>query len=393
MKAETIKNPERFECELTREVLEEAAQQAMRICDKDIDDYFGNDKFPSHNSYDGYYKAEDNFTGGWNTGFWSGMLWLAYELSGNEKFRKAAETHIDSFYERIDKKIGVNHHDMGFLYTPSCVAAYKLTGNEKAKEAAIMAARHLLTRYNEKAGFIQAWGDVGAADNFRLIIDCMLNIPLLYWASIETGDKELDEKAYKHYKTTINNIFREDGSSYHTYFFDKDTGKPLKGVTHQGWADDSCWARGQAWGIYGLALTNKYHYTEECIPTFEAVVNYFANRLPKDNVPYWDMIFTEGDMPRDSSSAAIAICGILEMNKYIKDEEVKTLYKKIADTMMLSLIKNYAVKDGDKSNGLLLHSTYYYKGNEGVDECNIWGDYFYMEALTRYLKEDWNLYW
>ncbi|MBQ7794816.1 MAG: glycoside hydrolase family 88 protein [Clostridia bacterium] len=392
MIAEKIKNPERFNAVLTEEILKGAAEQAMRIMDKDIDEFFGYDKFPSHNSTDGYYDAEEN-DDGWNTGFWSGMLWLGYELSGNEKFRKAAETHIDSFYERIDKKLGVNHHDMGFLYTPSCVAAYKLTGNEKAKEAAIMAAKHLITRFNDKAQFIQAWGDVGAADNFRLIIDCMLNIPLLYWAYSVTGDKELDEKAYKHYKTTISNIFREDGSSYHTYFFDKDTGKPIKGVTHQGWADDSCWARGQAWGIYGLALTNKYHFTEESVPTFEAVLNFFANRLPKDNVPYWDMIFTDGDMARDSSAAAIAICGILEMIKYIKDEETVQLYKKIADTMMLSLIENYAVRDDDKSNGLLKRATYHYKGGIGVDECNIWGDYFYMEALTRYLKKDWELYW
>lgn len=399
MKTEKIIEPERFSSsELTQQKLRKGLENALSVIDKNTKIFFGN-VFPAHSSINGYYGKWTNTggdgmnVGGWNTGFWSGILWLAYELTGDAKYRETAMGQIDSFYERIEKKIGVNHHDMGFLYTPSCVAAYKLTGDKKAKEAALMAAKHLCSRYNKAGEFIQAWGNVGDDAESRLIIDCMLNIPLLYWASTVTGDQSFDQIACRHFKTTVKNIFREDGSTFHTYFFDKITGEPLRGVTHQGWSDNSCWARGQAWGIYGIPLTSKYHFDKAVIPVFKAAANYFINRLPEDFVPYWDMCFTDGDMPRDSSSAAIAVCGILEMLKYLDDEADRRIYKNAADCMMESLIENYAVKDADKSNGLLLHGTYFYKGNEGVDECNIWGDYFYMEALARYLIQDWKLYW
>lgn len=394
MLKEEIKNVSRFEYAdgLSREMLEAALSEAIKIIEKSIPGY--NNKFPGDATINNYYPTVDNNDGmaHWTTGFWTGELWLAYEFTKKDIFLKAAKAHIDSFYERIEKKQGVNHHDMGFLYIPSCVAAYKLTNDEKAKDAALMAAEHLITRYNVNGKFIQAWGNMGADEESRLIIDCMLNIPLLYWASEVSGDKRFFDIAYNHFNTAMKNIFREDGSTYHTFFFNQNTGEPLRGVTHQGYSDDSCWARGQAWGLYGIPLTNKYRVTKEAEEVYDAAFNFFCNRLPEDFIPYWDMIFTEGDMPRDSSSAAIAVCGLLEMIKYIEDENTKKLYKSVADSMMRSLIENYAVGVNDECNGLLYHSTYHYKGNLGVDACNIWGDYFYMEALTRYLK-DWELYW
>lgn len=359
-------------------------------------------KFQKAYSENGFYQPIENDY--WTTGFWTGEIWLAYEWAKEnedvavDKLKEAALIQVESFLHRIDNKIEVDHHDMGFLYSPSCVAAYKLTGSEMAKEAAIKAADQLITRYHPVGEFIQAWGAMDAPENYRLIIDCLLNLPLLYWASEETGDEKYREIAEKHIHTAVKNVIREDFSTWHTFFFDMETGKPDHGATCQGYRDGSAWARGQAWGIYGCALAYKYTKREEYIELFRGVTEYFMRHLPKDMVPFWDLEFTDGDeQPRDSSSASIAACGMLEMIKNM-DEADGEIYKTYACQMVKSIYDHYAVKDSAQSNGLVLHSTYsnhspYNTCNHyGVDECNSWGDYFYMEALTR-LHKDWKLYW
>ena len=359
-------------------------------------------KFQKAYSEDNFYQPiENNY---WTTGFWTGEVWLAYEYALEhaphlaEELKKVGEIHIDSFLDRIDRKIEVEHHDMGFLYSPSCVAGYKLIGSEKGKEAAIKAAEQLITRYHPIGEFIQAWGAMDEPGNYRLIIDCLLNLPLLYWASEETGDLKYREIAEKHIHTAIKNVIRDDYSTWHTFFFNMQTGEPDHGETCQGYRNGSAWARGQAWGIYGSALAYRYTGRKEYIEIFKGVTNYFMEHLPKDMVPFWDLEFTDGDdQPRDSSSASIAACGMLEMIKSLDGEE-KALYKKYAMQLMKALFDNYAVKDPSVSNGLVLHSTYSNRSpyntcnHYGVDECNSWGDYFYMEALTR-LHKDWTLYW
>ena len=348
-----------------------------------------------------YQPIENNY---WTTGFWTGEVWLAYEYALEKKeesakeLRRVADIHVDSFLNRIDKKIEVDHHDMGFLYSPSCVAGFKLTGNPKAKEAAIKAADQLITRFHPVGEFIQAWGPMDAPENYRLIIDCLLNLPLLYWASEETGDKKYSEIAEKHIHTAVANVIREDFSTWHTFFFDMKTGAPDHGATCQGYKDGSAWARGQAWGIYGCALAYKYTKEKSYIDLFRGVTKYFVEHLPDDMVPFWDLCFTDGDdQPRDSSSASIAACGMLEMAKYLEEDEAKE-YISLAKKIMKNVYDLYAVKDLKESNGLVKHSTYsnhspYNTCNHyGVDECNSWGDYFYMEALTR-MHKDWELYW
>lgn len=377
--------------ELTREKLEYALAEAIKKIDYALPTF--TDKFPSHNSKNNVYSAVSN-TGGWNTGFWTGILWHAYELTGNTKYLDVATSQIDSYYYRIENKIGVNHHDMGFVFMPSCVAAYKLTNNETAKEAALLAADNLITRYHESSKFIQAWGNVGADDNYRLIVDCLMNIPLLYWASEQTGDDKYRDIAYNHFKTTLSVCYREDGSTYHTYYFDKETGEPLRGVTAQGASDDSTWSRGQAWGMYGPLLTYIYVEDEAALDTFCATADYYLHYLPEDYVAYWDLSFTSGDEPRDSSSAAIALCALLEGIKHLDENDSRReLYANAAKRIMNSLIDNYITKDVPEANGLLLHGTYSKPGGLGVDEMNIWGDYFYMEALHRMLDPEWELYW
>ncbi|MDE6606232.1 MAG: glycoside hydrolase family 88 protein [Lachnospiraceae bacterium] len=385
---------------ITESEIESALEFCVGQVERNLPEF--TDKFQKAYSEGGFYQPTENRD--WTTGFWTGEIWLSYEYKKEkgeeaaERLKNAGEIQIDSFLYRIDNKIEVDHHDMGFLYSPSCVAGYKLTGSRKGREAAVKAAEQLITRFHPAGEFIQAWGSMDEPENYRLIIDCLLNLPLLYWASEETGDKKYRDIAEKHIHTAIKNVIREDYSTWHTFFFDMKTGEPDHGATCQGYRDGSAWARGQAWGIYGSALAYKYTKRAEYIDIFKNVAQYYLEHLPKDMVPFWDLEFTDGnDQPRDSSSASIAACGMLEMIKYMESEDAD-IYKKYAMQMLKSVYDDYAVKDAKESNGLVLHSTYSNHSpyntcsHCGVDECNIWGDYFYMEALTR-LHKEWELYW
>lgn len=364
----------------------------------------------NHSSVKGFYPPCTNTQ--WTCGFWPGELWLSYEATGDKIFRDTAEIQVKSFVNRIDQKICVDHHDMGFLYSPSCVAAWKVTGSEEGRNAALKAADQLLSRWQEKGCFFQAWGAMDSSDNYRYIIDCLLNTPLLYWASGETKNPEYAEKARLHTATCMANSIREDGSTYHTFFMDRESGKPLRGETCQGYRNDSYWARGQAWSIYGTALAYRYDRKEAYKAMFEKTLTFYLTKLPEDYVPYWDMIFNDGNAahdgevePKDSSSASIVACGLLDMADQLEktgrtdcQAEIRR-YRELAGKMIRSLIERYAVQDPAVSNGLVLHGTYSKKSPyntctpEGVDECVSWGDYFYLEALIRMTKPDWKLYW
>lgn len=379
---------------LTGEEANQLLDRAAAIVTENLDQF--TDAFQPSNSKDGFYEPAENTT--WTTGFWTGEIWLAYERTREEKLKRAGEVQADSFLDRIRRKVDVAHHDMGFLYSPSCVAAWKLTGNEKAREAAILAADNLMGRFQEKGGFFQAWGELGAADNYRLIIDCLLNMPLLFWASETTGNPAYREKAQTHIRHAMQYVIRPDHSTYHTYFFDPQTGAAVKGVTHQGYRDGSAWARGQAWGIYGAALSYSRLRNPEYIDIFEKLTEFFLLHLPQNLIPYWDFDFDDGSSePRDSSSAAIAACGMMEMARYLPEEKA-AFYRGMAGRLLKALAEHCAVKDTRESNGLLLHGTYAKSSpfntcpDLGVDECNSWGDYYYMEALTRAVG-DWETYW
>lgn len=385
-----------------KKVSKDQCEKALDFAVKQVSSELGKftDKFPNAYSEDGFYKPIDNVD--WTNGFWTGEIWLAYEHCHDEKLKQSALIEVNSFLKRIQDKIQVDHHDMGFLYTPSCKAAYQLVGSEEGKKAALLAADNLIARFHKNGEFLQAWGAMDAPENYRLIIDCLLNVPLLYWATKETGNPKYREIGLKHTHTALKNVIREDGSTWHTFYFNSQTGQPDHGATCQGYRDGSAWARGQAWGIYGSALAYRYTGDEKYIEIFRKVLAYYLQHLPNDLVPYWDLEFGEGSKePRDSSSAAITICGLMEMAGNLSEESAgdeAEVYKEIASQMMASLIENYAVKDSKESNGLVLHSTYskhspYNTCNHyGVDECNIWGDYFYMEALTR-LTRKWESYW
>lgn len=350
------------------------------------------EQFPAETCVQGYYPLTDNVE--WTTSFWTGQLWLAWEMSGDEQCRALAERHVRSFGLRIAGRQDTNTHDLGFLYTLSCVAAWRLTGNREARGFALLAAEALLERFHEKAQIIQAWGDLQDPEQAgRMIIDCNMNLPLLYWATEQTGDRRFADAAQAHVKQAAKYLIREDASTFHTYYMDVQTGAPCYGNTQQGYADDSCWSRGQAWGIYGFLLSYIYTGDKEMVALSKRLANYFLNRLPEDAVCHWDLALVGTDALRDSSSAAIAVCGLLELVKQLPvTDPDRAHYQQWAMRIMSSLGKHYLAGKQDATTGLLKHSVYHLSSNKGVDECCSWGDYFYVEALARF-SQSWKLYW
>jgi len=382
--------------EITPSELKHARDTATFVLKKHLGEF--THKFKPECSKNNVYTPSENLE--WTPGFLTGQYWLAYELTGDEAFKNAALVQVDSFDNRIREKIGVAHHDMGFLYTLSGVAAWRLAGSTVGREAAILAADQLTTRFHKVGNFIQAWGQLGAKDNYRLIIDCLMNLPLLYWATEETGDDKYKQIALLHTETSLKNLIRPDYSTYHTYYFDTETGAPDRGVTAQGYKDSSPWARGQAWGVYGTALSYIYTKDPKCIDLFKKITGFYIDSVEKGNadlIPCWDLCFTDADNePKDSSAAAIACCGMLEMAKYLPSDEA-AYYVSMAKKMAGSLVRGY-LPNPEESNGLLLYgvynkrSPYNARGDWGVDECTLWGDYFWLELITR-LSIDWEIYW
>lgn len=392
IKDETIRQISKYEIRppIDREFCQKAIAFVLQKIDENLAGFA--DKFPAPASRNNIYPAIDNTE--WTSSFWTGMLWLAFELTGAEKYRKAAEGQLENFRRRIIEKIATDTHDLGFLYSLSCVAAFKCTGNVEAKNVAVEAGKLLITRYFEKAGIIQAWGNLQDPEQRgRMIIDCLMNLPLLYWIAGITGESQYYRIAYSHACQAAEYIIREDASTFHTFYMDVETGAPRFGKTAQGFSDRSCWARGQAWGIYGFALSYLYTGDLRFMEVGKKLANYFLNRLPEDDVCYWDLIFTSGTEERDSSAAVIAACGLLEISKHLPlVDEAKRIYENAALRIIRSLAKNYTTAEVEKSNGVLLHGVYSKPAGDGVDECMIWGDYFYLEALVRLVK-DWRLYW
>ncbi|MCY9755422.1 glycoside hydrolase family 88 protein [Paenibacillus alvei] len=348
-------------------------------------DKFGT-QFP-HVSLNGKYQLNDN--NDWTNGFWSGILWLCYEYSQDERYRQAAEATVASFRHRFEQKVVLDHHDIGFLFSLSSKAQWIITGDDRARKLTLDAADHLLKRWrntSDGSGYIQAWGTKdNEQEAGRIIIDCLLNLPLLYWASEQTGDPKYREVAEIQAEKTRRYIVRGDDSSYHTFFFDTETGVPISGATHQGYSNGSTWTRGQAWGVYGFALSYRYTGNEAFLETSKRMARYFLEHLPEDSVAYWDFNapVTAGTY-RDSSASAIVAAGLAELISHLDDADPdRPYFEKMLATSMESLIHNYATMDDDAAEGLLKHGSYYVHGGLSPDDYMIWGDYYYLEALMR----------
>ncbi|MEQ9742993.1 glycoside hydrolase family 88 protein [Pectobacterium actinidiae] len=379
---------EAYQPPLSQVWLNDAIQDVLKKVDEMLPRF--SHTFPAASASEGRYPVVEKVD--WTEGFWTGMLWLAWEVTGDDKYRQVAEGLLDSFETRLDNRIKVDTHDLGFLYLLSCVNAWRLTGNERARSLALRAAELLYQRYNETAGVIQAWGDLSdPARQGRMIIDCNLNVPLLFWAASETGKACYRQAAQRHLALAARHLVRDDASTFHTFYMDIHTGHPLRGDTHQGVSDDSCWARGQAWGIYGFALGFNYTGDSELPELSRKLTHYFLNRLPEDHVCYWDLIFTPQDNAfRDTSAAAIAVCGMTELLKQLPiTDPLRPAYHHAITLIAQNLRQHYFAYHSD---GLLREGVYNFGRNMGINEPNLWGDYFWFEALVR-LTRIWTPYW
>ncbi len=391
-----LKNKERFSkpSTLTKEKVEKALSLAVSRLEKAIDK-FGEDKMMTTNGRKDQYQATDAVT--WTTGMWTGLYWLAYMYTGNEKFKKAAESHLPYYYKTLDIPEELDDHDTGFKYIPSCVAAYKLTGNEEARKAAIRSAEIQLDHFCQVNQFIIRGGMCRPTDGYagyRTLVDSMMNIPLFFWAWEETGEQKFYDAAVGHYHTTAKYLIREDGSSYHHYQFDPETKKPVKGVTFQGNRDESCWSRGHSWLLYGYPLAYKFTKDPETIDIHRSVSYFAMDNLPSDVIPYWDYDFNDGSFePRDASAAAVNACGLYEMIKYLPDDaEQKAYFKNAADMMVEAMIDTCAASD-ENTDALLSYITIARPMGLGIDVSETYGCFFYFEALLRALDPDFKMFW
>lgn len=361
---------------IEQELFKEAIQKCLEIVDKNIDIF--TEHFP-HVSQNLIYKPEENKL--WTSSFFVGMTYLSYVITQDKSYLRKKEEYIKSFSNRC-KTGHMATHDIGFLYSLSSVALYQLTQEPKVRALALEAADKLCIRYHENGKYIQAWGSMNEPEEkTRIIIDCMMNLPLLYWATEQTGNEKYKEIAINHATTSIGTLLRVDGSTYHTYYMDVKTGKPLYGATHQGHRDESTWARGQGWSIYGYSLSYGYTKEEKFLEVAKKSADYFLEHIPLDYVTYWDFDFSDAQPDiRDTSAASLMATGLLELAKHCEKKEAEN-YMRTAKKILFSLMDNYMNKEVETAVGLLREGMYH--RDNGFNEYTIWGDYFFLEALYK----------
>ena len=336
----------------------------------------------------------------WTEGFYPGCLWYVYEYTNKEDWKKAAIKWTESL-EPLKKM--TNHHDIGFLMYCSFGNAYRLTGNEAYKDVLVESARSLCTRFNEKTGCIKSWNyrkSWNGKDEwfYPVIIDNMMNLELLYFATKVTGDSVYAKVANRHAETTAKNQFREDYSNYHVVNYDAETGEVLNQATCQGFSDNSAWARGQAWAIYGYTMAYRETHRQDFLDMAVHTADFWLNHpnLPEDGIPYWDFNAGQEDyvpdwnydpeifkvVPRDASAAAIVASAFLELSGYVTDGKK---YSAAAAHILKSLSSPaYLAEPGTNCNFILMHSVGSIPHGEEIDVPLIYADYYSLEALMRY---------
>lgn len=320
----------------------------------------------------------------WTSGFWAGELWYAYEATGDEKFKKEAERFTEQLYPLSESP--AFDHDLGFQVFNSYGNGYRLTGNEAYKKVILNTADTLATLFNPKTGTILSWPR--PVPNMQwpqhnTIIDNMINLELLFWASQHGGSKELYDIAVSHARTTMHNHFRPDYTSYHVVIYDKDTGRKIKGLTHQGYSDNSMWARGQSWAIYGFTMCYRFTHDQAFLDFAQKVSDVYLKRLPGDMIPYWDFDAPHiPDEPKDASAAAITASGLLELSTFVKDSGKAAYYRESAEKMLKSLSSG-EYQSRDRNSALIMHVTGHKPGGSEIDTSINYGDYYYLEALLR----------
>lgn len=317
----------------------------------------------------------------WTGGFWPGVLWYDYEATQNDTIRVLAEKYTESL--KLFSEIPAYDHDLGFLVFCSYGNGYRLTHNPTYRDVIIATADSLATLYNPKVGTILSWPrNIEMLGGHNTIMDNMINLEMLFWAARNGGDRRLFDVAVSHADKTMENQFRPDYTSYHVAVYDTLTGNCIKKCTHQGYADESMWARGQAWAIYGYTVVFRETGDPKYLEFAEKLVDVYLKNLPEDYVPYWD--FNAPDIPnapRDASAACVVASALLEMSGFYGNGQGEK-YKEAAEKMLCSLSSD-KYQSRDTNVAFLLHSTGHWLAKSEIDASIIYADYYYIEALLR----------
>jgi unsaturated chondroitin disaccharide hydrolase len=332
------------------------------------------DYFPMYTAR-GKWKHSGAAWTNWCEGFLGGQLWLIYQSAGDPWWREKAE-HYSRLIEH--RKTDRTVHDLGFLFWPTWKRWYDVSGDSAANRVVVEAGRTLALRFKEKGGYLCSF----VADN-SLFIDIMMNVGIIFYAAQQTGDEDLWRIANQHCLVTRRTVVRGDGSTAHEGIFDVETGEFLGQSTHQGWRADSCWARGQAWAIYGFGTAYAFTRDARFLQTAEACANYYIERTPQGGVPPNDWDEPDPELPYESSAAAITASGLLHLAGLTGDPARARLYRQYALRILDTLTTpEFLAIETPGWEGILRHGIYHRRKGLGVDESVMWGEYFFLEAIT-----------
>jgi len=371
---------------LTREEINKF-EQALQFAEKQVAALVEKhpDYFPIY-TVDGRWYHEGELWTDWTGGFLAGMMWQFYVRTREPKWWELA-THYSRLLEH--RKHDRNVHDLGFIFLNTYLPWYELTGDQALLDVLITAGRTLAMRFQPKGRYLCSF--IGP---HSLFIDIMMNVPLVIFAALKTGDEALLEIGLAHCRTTRHYLVRPDGSTAHEGLFDVETGQFLGQSTHQGLSPESCWARGLAWSMYGFSKVYALTNNPEFLEVAERNAEYWITHLPDDKIPYWDFHADLSQPPpwgrqKESSAAAIAASGLWDLAKQTPSPERGLVYRNTALVMLSALCDpEYLAIETPGWEGILKHGVYHTRKNLGVDESVMWGDYFFVEALTKALTSE-----
>jgi unsaturated chondroitin disaccharide hydrolase len=366
------------------QIVENALNKSIQCLKKSVYEIGDPSKYPSYATKDLKWKLATSDD--WTSGFYPGTLWYAYELTGDDSLRKWAI----QWTAGIEKeKYNSNTHDLGFRFNCSFGNGLRLlpgdTATQRYKEILLTAAATADSRFSSIAGlYPSSWDARPLPNSIPAVVDVMMNLELLLWASENGGDPKIRDRCITHANTTYRDFAREDGGSFHVVRYDKTSGQILARGQLQGDTDSSTWSRGQAWMVYGYTVMYRYTRDPGYLQKAMKMADYFIDHLPEDGIANWD--FQSQLKFPDASASAIVTSALFELQGYLKDSAKKKHYLREAQHILKSLCLPPYFSEGKGTNCLLLHSTQYYRLTENTDVPSTFADYYFMESIRRYKR-------
>ncbi len=339
-------------------------------------------QYPRSTRADGTWTTRPNTDlTGWTQGFFPGSLWLMHQAGGEAVWR----TRADQWTRNLElQKTNTQTHDLGFKFMPTFGHAYLLTGDPYYRGVLLTAARSLVARFNSTVGIIDCC-DWNSAWDVPLVVDTMMNLELLFWASRNGGDAAWNDMALRHALKTMTDMVRPDGGTFHVVDYDG-AGRIRSRGTFQGYSDSSTWARGQAWAIYGFTMAYRYTRDPRMLQTAQKVTNYYLDRLPADGVPFWDFDAPTSQQVKDSSAAAVVASALLELAEFVTEPTDKARYRDAALRMLETLASPAYLTSGTSTYAVLNHGVGHFPAGQEIDVGLIYGDYYLIEAVLRFKR-------